>query len=262
MKIGEASILRRTLVCHLAALPQLFTSCPSIAAPTYNPGETPEDLSSALGGLKPGTGRPLNALIKFRAETGVQRLSSELNPLFKPGQILDELLTAEGTAQIAFAFPADWTLAGGPNLDVRNVREADSAFVLAAPLPKGVREFDKLPNSFLLDVIFDPAGKYGQYGKCDDRKVVSSTLESFKLPSGGMQSYRHVNLKFAPLSYNGNTVERRALVSATATGGTVFILVAGSLANRFKKLQPELADVQQSFRAIASTARRAAPAVP
>ena len=28
----------------------------------YNPGENAEELSAAVGGLKPGTGRPLNAL--------------------------------------------------------------------------------------------------------------------------------------------------------------------------------------------------------
>jgi len=207
--------------------------------------------------LKPGTGRPLNALIKFRAETGVQRVSADSSPLFKAGQILDELRTADGSfAQVSFAFPEDWTLAGGPNLDVRNVREADSAFVLAAPMPKG-KTIDKLPESFILDVIFDPAGKYGQYGQCDDRKVVKSELASFTVPSGGAQTYRHLTLKFAPLTYNGNTVERRALVSCTAAGGTVFILVAGSLATRFKKVVTELTEVQQSFRAFQNAARGA-----
>jgi hypothetical protein len=145
------------------------------------------------------------------------------------------------------------TLAGGPNLDVRNVRESDSAFVLAKSLPARTN-FDALPDSFFLDVIFDPAGKYGQYGSVEERSVVKSQLTELTLPSGGKQSYRRMSLKFAPLSYNMNTVERRALVSTTAVGGTVFILVAGSLATRYKKLLPELESVQQSFRAIGSQA--------
>ena len=90
-------------------------------------------------------------------------------------------------------------------------------------------------------------------GKCDDRKVVSSTLEQLTSPTGGKQLYRRLALKFAPLSYNGNTVERRALISATSVGGTVFILVAGSLANRYKRLQADLLEVQTSFRAIGSS---------
>ena len=98
--------------------------------------------------------------------------------------------------------------------------------------------------------MLDPAGKFGQYGKCDDRKVISSTLEPLTLPSGGKQLYRCLSLKFAPLTYNGNTVERRALLAATSVGGTIFILVAGALNTRFKKLQPELQEIQSSFRAI------------
>ena len=45
-------------------------------------------------------------------------------------------------------------------------------------------------------------------------------------------------------------------VSATAVGGTVFILVSGSLATRFKAMQPELAAVQDSFRVLAVRGRR------
>ena len=45
-------------------------------------------------------------------------------------------------------------------------------------------------------------------------------------------------------------------VSATAVGGTVFILVSGSLATRFKAMQPELAAVQDSFRVLAVGGRR------
>ena len=53
-----------------------------------------------------------------------------------------------------------------------------------------------------------------------------------------------------------NTVERRALVSATAVGDTVFILVSGSLATRFKTMQPDLTAVQDSFRVLAVGGRR------
>ena len=231
-------------------------------APGYNPGETVADLESSLGGLKPGTGRPLNALIKMRAETGVERVGDN-SPLFKPGQILDQLRTADGgQAQIIFAFPQEWTLAGGPNLDVRDVKQSDSAFVLAAPLPPRTK-FEALKDDFFINVLLDPMGKFGQYGACDDRKVVSSAIEPLALPTGGKQLYRRIGLKFAPLTYNGNTVERRALISSTEVGGTVFMLVAGSLATRFKKLQPDLQEVQASFRAIGSKgqqedARRAA----
>ena len=159
--------------------------------------------------------------------------------------------------QVAFAFPAAWTLAGGPNLDVRDVRQSDSAFLLVGALPAG-QAFESLPDNFFLDLLFDPAGKYGQYGQVEDRKVLSCTLTALTLPNGHKQQYRRMALKFAPLSYNANTVERRALLSATAVGGSVFVMVSGSLATRYKAVKEDLLEVQESFRAIASSSGRSA----
>ena len=101
--------------------------------------------------------------------------------------------------------------------------------------------------------MFDPLGKYGAYGKCDDRTVKKSQLELLSLPSGGKQPYRRIDLKFAPLSYNANTVERRALISATSVGGSIFILVTGSLAKRYKAVKEDLIGVQESFRVTGQT---------
>ena len=98
------------------------------------------------------------------------------------------------------------------------------------------------------EMLYDPAGKYGSYGTVEDRKVVSCTLAQVKNPNGAQQSYRRLALKFAPLTYNGNTVERRSLVSATEVGGSVFLLAAGSLATRYKKVEPDLLAIQDSFR--------------
>lgn len=236
----------------------------AVESPTYNPGQTPGDLSGALGGLKPGTGRSLNALIKLRAETGVERLGDN-SPLFKPGQVLDEVRAADGSAvSIAFAFPEAWVLAGGPNLDVREIKESDSAFLLVTPLPASARDpseaFKALPADFFLNVLFDPKGKYGAYGTVDERKVISSRVEELTLPSGGKQLYRRLILSFAPLTYNANTVERRALISATTAGGSVFIFVAGCKSTRYKKIQSQLEDTQLSFRAVRAPSRVRPPA--
>ena len=271
----------------------------------------------AAGGLKAGTGRPLNALIKMRAETGVERTGAVETPLFKPGQCFDELRTVRGAAEVAFSFPEAWTMATGPNLDVRaqaltqaliltlsqaptrtrtrcvtsrratrplcwrhrcptSARSSRSRMrgswrcLLAPPLtqaevplsptpdpgPNPNPNASSNPNPNRNQVIFNPLGKYGSYGAVEERKVVSSKLIPLRLPSGGEQAYRRMSLKFAPLTYNMNTVERRALVSATAVGGTVFILVSGSLATRFKAMQPELVAVQDSFRVLAVGGRR------
>lgn len=94
--------------------------------------------------------------------TGVERLSTG-SPLFKPGQVLDEVRAADGSAvSISFNFPEAWIAADGPNLDVRDVKESDSAFLLVAPLPASARgSIEKVPQDFFLDVVFDPQGKYG-----------------------------------------------------------------------------------------------------
>ena len=105
---------------------------------------------------------------------------------------------------------------------MRDVRQSDSAFVIVAKQPERT-PFERLPDDFFLEALFDPQGKYGAYGQVDDRTVLKSELESLSLPSGGTQTYRRIALKFAPLSYNANTVERRALISATSVGGSVFI---------------------------------------
>ena len=113
-------------------------------------------------------------------------------------------------------------------------------------------KFEDVKDSWFVDVLLAPQGKYGSYGQCDDHKVTSSSLEPLTLPNGKEQAYRRLSLKFAPLTYNGNNVERKALISATSVGGTVFMLVSGSLATRYKTMKDELRDMQVSFRAIGS----------
>jgi len=133
----------------------------------------------------------------MRAVTGIDRIG-ESSPLFRPGQILDSVRAADGSAvDLSFAFPEAWIVAGGQNLDVRDVQTSDSAFVLATELPGG-KKLEQLPDDFFLKVLFAPEGKYGAYGAVDDRKVLSSELVT---ASGGVvkQTYRRIALKFAAI---------------------------------------------------------------
>lgn len=207
----------------------------------------------ASGARAPGRGA--NALIKKRAETGVERTESVSNPLFAPGQILDELYSADRQrVTVSFAFPESWSFAKGPNLDVRDVRTADSTFLVVAPQPSGSSEeltdISALPAAFFTDALFAKEGKYGSYGAVDAVKVTGDELISLASGGrGGKGSYRRLKIKFEALTYNQNTVQRRALLSATAVGGSIYILVSGCLSNRFKQAGPELEDIQNSFRA-------------
>ena len=96
-------------------------------------------------------------MIKKRAESGVQRIGNG-SPMFKPGSILDAVRSADGSAvDIAFAYPKEWSVSEGPNLDVRNVRTSDSAFLLVAAIPAG-ETFEALPKKFFTDLLFRAEG--------------------------------------------------------------------------------------------------------
>ena len=46
-------------------------------------------------------------------------------------------------------------MAGGPNLDVRDVKTSDSSFVLAAPLPSS-RPFESLKDAWFMEAPLRP----------------------------------------------------------------------------------------------------------
>ena len=89
---GSPRATRREAV-SLASL-VLLSSVPTLPVLALDGGVTAETARAqsdaigveAAGGLAPGTGRSLNALIKMRAETGVERTGAVESPLFKPGQ--------------------------------------------------------------------------------------------------------------------------------------------------------------------------------
>ena len=60
------------------------------------------------------------------------------------------------------------------------------------------------------------------------------------------------------MTYNANTVNRRAKVTATALGGSVFVLVTSCLGSRYDKASGELESIQRTFRAYATSKARAA----
>ena len=257
---AAAPCLSRRAACLLIA-----AALPALSGPEHALSDESEaaldrldasrDAQRYASGLR-SAGRGANALIKKRAETGVERTESISNPLVAPGQILDELYSADRRrVSVSFAFPESWSFAKGPNLDVRDVRTADSTFLVVAPLPQAAGSgasdaISTLPASFFTDALFSKEGKYGSYGAVDQVKVTGDELVALSSGGrGGKQSYRLLKIKFEALTYNQNTVQRRALISATSVGGSVFILVSGCLSNRFKQAGTELEEIQKSFRA-------------
>lgn len=125
-------------------------------------------------------GRGANALLKKRAVTGVDRLCSGSvdgcgSSLVSAGSLLDDVRSADGSVvSLGFSFPEAWAVAGGPNLDVRNIQTSDSAFILAAPMPVGAATIADVPDSFLLQSLFAPSGKYGA---CESRREPNPRLQ-------------------------------------------------------------------------------------
>lgn len=241
--------VRRSVVAALLAALPLRAGAELTAA-------TDADLADLYNaGARASGGRGASTMLRARAESGVERISGS-SPLFRSGQILDTVRSADGSAvDITFSFPSEWNLASGPNLDVRNIRTSDSAYLLVTPLPKG-KTFDQLPSAFFTDKIFASDGKYGAYGGVDGFTVKSFELAVVKTPSGSEQQYRQFELAFGALTYNGNVAQRRAIVSATPVGGSVFMLVAGCLSTRYKEASPDLAAIRKSFSAYTTTKAR------
>mmetsp|Transcript_18405 Transcript_18405/g.58806 ORF Transcript_18405/g.58806 Transcript_18405/m.58806 type:complete len:128 (-) Transcript_18405:77-460(-) len=79
--------------------------------------------------------------------------------------------------------------AGGrpKNLDVRDVWQSDSAFLLVGALPAG-QAFESLPDNFFLDLLFDPAGKYGQYGQWRTERCFPAHSPRSPSPTGASSS--------------------------------------------------------------------------
>lgn len=181
----------------------LFGAALLVAHPFERAAHAGDDDAMAreyAAGARASGGRGANTMLKQRAASGVQRLGGD--PLFKSGQIFDTVRSADGNAvDISFSFPPEWQVSSGPNLDVRNVRTSDSAFLLVAPLPKG-KTVELLSRDFYTKLIFAPDGKYGAYGVVDDYSIKSFDVVSNKAPSGGDLSYRTFSLNFDALTYN------------------------------------------------------------
>ena len=249
LDLARRSLL--TAAITLTLRPDVRPACAALAG-----GEADLQAQYAAGSRADG-GRGANALLKRRAESGVDRVGGD--PMFKPGAILDAMRSDDGTVvDVSFTYPEKWTVAKGPNLDVRDVGTSDSAFLLVAALPKGKSSVAELKPTFFTSLLFAPSGKYGSYGSVDDFKISDVQSMEFSSPSGVSQAYTRMSVRFDALTYNQNTVTRQAKISATAAGGSVFVLVAGCLNSRAKAAAPDLIAVQQSFRAYRSSTSRAA----
>ena len=231
------SVSRRTALAGLSSL----GASPFAARAAEQQMRTSSDVSS-LSELS-GTGaRSANLGAstiagKSRPVTGCVLLDS----VSSSGPDATPTLTAELVLDGGVAATATFESRMGPvargfyyDVEARNSKLGDSAFVQVASLPAGGGADDAdalaaVPASFFTRALFRPDGRFGAFGAPTDVRVVSDQFSS-------ADGRRTLELSFAALSPGGNEVPRRALVAAVAppASGDAVMLVVGATAGRWR----------------------------
>ena len=194
---------------------------------------------------------------KSRPQTGVVlRDGSEVSQDPRNGAVSAEILT--GTKDnpravlISFACPK-WKLEKGPLFDVecRDGRTGDGAFV-AVTRSTGGKSIRDLPDSFFLERLFDPTGRFSFYGPPTDIKVKKSMVVAADESSSNLQ--RILEISFSNLSQSTNAeLPRKALLVATVPKGSdnAVLLVGSASATRWKGgVEDAVRSTIDSFRAV------------
>jgi len=168
----------------------------------------------------------------------------------RSGAVSAEVLVGQEKNTVFASFESPWPVAKGAVFDVecRDSKTGDGAFLAVTGDTKGVSLTD-LPDSFFLDVIFSPTGRYSFYAPPTDIKVKKSYVK----PGDG--NYRIMELTFSNLSQSTQTeIPRNAIISATIPNGTsnAVMLVGGANASRWRKgdAEKELRKVIDSLQAV------------
>lgn len=187
--------------------------------------------------------------------TRLLRDGSEVSRNTRTGDVVAEILvqsrsnTAEKVPVLA-SFATPWPLASGSVFDVecRNAATGEGSF-LAVSSPTGNRGIGDIPDTFFIDELTRPTGRFSFYGAPTDVKVRQSQVQG---------DYRFIDLSFSTLSQSTQAeIPRRARIVATIPSGTTqaVMLVGSASAARWKQgAQSTIAQVTESFRAIPAPA--------
>lgn len=189
---------------------------------------------------------------KSRPETGVYfRDGSDLSRNRKTGDVNAEIVVngIDGEKMAVFvSYSSPWPLAEGPFYDIecRNQKTSDGAFVQVTPNVNGKSIFD-IENSFFLENLLAPSGRFSFYGQPTDVKIKKSTTNG---------DYRIIDLSFATLSQATQTeIPRKAQLVATIPKGSsqAIMLIGSAPAARWKSgSDKDVYSTVESFRAIAA----------
>jgi len=149
---------------------------------------------------------------------------------------------------VLISFTSPWKLETGPVFDVecRDGRTGDGAFVAVTRSTKGT-PLNQLPDSFFLERLFDPTGRFSFYGPPTDIKVKKSYTNA-------ENNQRIMELTFSNLSQSTNAeIPRKAVLTASIPKGTenAVMLVGSASAARWRKGADEAVwATVNSFRAV------------
>jgi hypothetical protein len=129
-------------------------------------------------------------------------------------------------------------------VECRDASTGDGAF-LQVTSPVGNKSFNDLPDSFFINKLLAPTGRFSFYGPPTDLKVKSSETKG---------NYRIIDLSFSTISQATQTeIPRRARLAVTLPSGSsqAVMLVASASALRWKKGSDKaIASTIDSFRAV------------
>ena len=138
--------------------------------------------------------------------------------------------------------------AEGPFYDIecRNQKTSDGAFVQVTSNVKG-KSISDIDNSFILENLLAPSGRFSFYGEPTDVKIKKSTTNG---------DYRIIDLSFSTLSQaTQSELPRKAQLIATIPKGSsqAVVLIGSAPAVRWKKgSDQDIHSTIESFRAIAA----------
>lgn len=180
---------------------------------------------------------------------------SEVSRDNRSGDVLVEILlqSQQNAAQkvpVLASFSSPWPLATGTVFDVecRNANTGEGSF-MAVTSSVGNKQLSDLTDSFFVEELTRPTGRFSFYGTPTDVKVRSSVTKG---------DYRIMELSFSILAQSTQAeLPRRARLVATIPVGTqqAVMLIGSASATRWKQGSEEvIAKVVDSFRAIPAPA--------
>lgn len=130
------------------------------------------------------------------------------------------------------------------DVECRDGKTGDGAF-LAVTRSVGGKSIADIPDSFFLDNLLAPTGRFSFYGQPTDVKVKNSVTKG---------DYRVMDLSFATLSQSTQTeIPRKARLVATIPSGSsqAVMLIGSASTTRWNKgSDKEILQTADSFRAI------------